>query len=86
MVENISNQLHALVKDDPQVNFRKIFESELFGLAMKQVSLYIHSAFGNNSEKSKEFKDVLLFAGFGRGRAINLCGGAWYYFVKKRYT
>lgn len=36
MVENISNQLHALVKDDPQVNFRKIFESELFGLAMKQ--------------------------------------------------
>ncbi|XWS24296.1 hypothetical protein CRYUN_Cryun28dG0088800 [Craigia yunnanensis] len=38
LIENISNQLHALVKDDPlrPVNFRKIFESELFGLAMKQ--------------------------------------------------
>ncbi|OMO87678.1 Cytochrome P450 [Corchorus capsularis] len=38
MIENISSQLHALVKDVPQraVNFRKIFESELFGLAMKE--------------------------------------------------
>ncbi|XWS14642.1 hypothetical protein CRYUN_Cryun35bG0026800 [Craigia yunnanensis] len=38
MIENISSQLHALVKDDPlrPVNFRKIFEYELFGLAMKQ--------------------------------------------------
>ncbi|EOY14615.1 GA requiring 3 [Theobroma cacao] len=38
MIENISSQLHALVNNDPlrAVNFRKTFESELFGLAMKQ--------------------------------------------------
>lgn len=40
MMENISARLHAYVKQFPDmaVNFRKIFESELFGLAMKQVS------------------------------------------------
>ncbi|KAK9271082.1 hypothetical protein L1049_026671 [Liquidambar formosana] len=38
MRENISNRLHAYVKSCPlqAVNFRKIFESELFGLALKQ--------------------------------------------------
>ncbi|KAK2987573.1 hypothetical protein RJ640_012343, partial [Escallonia rubra] len=39
MVENILNRLHTYLKKYPHetVNFRKIFESELFGLAMKQV-------------------------------------------------
>ncbi|KAK2969389.1 hypothetical protein RJ640_020332 [Escallonia rubra] len=38
MIENISNQFHASLKNNPReaVNFRNIFESELFGLAMKQ--------------------------------------------------
>nr|XP_043607224.1 ent-kaurene oxidase-like [Erigeron canadensis] len=49
MIENISNQLHAFVKNstEEEVNFRKIFQSELFGLAMRQTlgkdveSLYV---------------------------------------------
>lgn len=40
MMENISRKLTEHVKtSDSAVNFRKIFVSELFGLAMKQVSL-----------------------------------------------
>lgn len=49
MVENLSKQLHACTKISPlqAVNFRKVFESELFGIAMKQAvgkdvqSLYV---------------------------------------------
>lgn len=38
MMENISTQFHAHIKDNPLqlVNFRKIFESELFAVSMKQ--------------------------------------------------
>ncbi|KAF3951409.1 hypothetical protein ACB098_01G036100 [Castanea mollissima] len=38
MIENISNKLHAHIKNSPlqAVNFKKIFEYELFGLALKQ--------------------------------------------------
>lgn len=44
MRENISNRLHAHVKDSPgqAVNFRRIFESELFGISLKQVSICIN--------------------------------------------
>ena len=43
MAENISKRFNAHVKDFPDeaVNFRKIFEYELFGIALKQVSPYI---------------------------------------------
>lgn len=42
LIENVSNKLHAHIKNSPlqAVNFRKIFESELFGLAMKQALGY----------------------------------------------
>ncbi|KAI3460264.1 hypothetical protein Pfo_016927 [Paulownia fortunei] len=42
IIENISKQLQAYQKEDPlgAVNFRKIFQSELFGLALKQVLGY----------------------------------------------
>ncbi|KAL3734791.1 hypothetical protein ACJRO7_024033 [Eucalyptus globulus] len=38
MMENVSRQFHALVDGHPleAVNFRKVFESELFALALKQ--------------------------------------------------
>ncbi|TYI75597.1 hypothetical protein E1A91_D06G017200v1 [Gossypium mustelinum] len=38
MIENISSKLHDTLKKDPirPINFREVFESELFGLAMKQ--------------------------------------------------
>lgn len=40
MMENVSNELHAFFEKNPnqEVNLRKIFQSQLFGLAMKQVS------------------------------------------------
>lgn len=40
MIENISSELFTHVKDSPleSVNFRKIFEAELFRLALKEVS------------------------------------------------
>jgi ent-kaurene oxidase len=40
MVENVSSKLHALTRSSPlqAVNFRKIFECELFGLSLKEVS------------------------------------------------
>ena len=42
MIENISNKLHVHIKNSPlqAVNFKKIFEYELFGLALKQVSVF----------------------------------------------
>ncbi|TYH11836.1 hypothetical protein ES288_A06G017700v1 [Gossypium darwinii] len=38
MIENIYSKLHDTLKKDPirPINFREVFESELFGLAMKQ--------------------------------------------------
>lgn len=40
MIENISSRLNVHMKTYPQqaVNFREIFESELFGLSLKEVS------------------------------------------------
>lgn len=40
MIENISKQLNEYFKNSPHeaINFRDIFASELFGLALKQVS------------------------------------------------
>lgn len=45
MAEHISKRFHAYVKDFPgeAVNFRTIFQSELFGLALKQVGPFIFS-------------------------------------------
>lgn len=41
LIENVSSKLHAHTRDHPQepVNFRAIFEHELFGVALKQVSI-----------------------------------------------
>lgn len=41
MRENVASRLHAHVKNAPQeaINFRKIFEYELFGISLKQVSV-----------------------------------------------
>ncbi|GFP96557.1 ent-kaurene oxidase chloroplastic [Phtheirospermum japonicum] len=41
MINNISEQFHAHVKMNPSeaVNFRKIFQSELFGLSLKQLHI-----------------------------------------------
>lgn len=41
MLENVVDCLYAHMKSSPleAVNFREIFESELFGLALKQVFL-----------------------------------------------
>ncbi|KAK0577466.1 hypothetical protein LWI29_033319 [Acer saccharum] len=38
MIGNISSRLHAQIKDYPNeaVNFRNIFESEIFGLSLRQ--------------------------------------------------
>lgn len=43
MIENMTNQLHDIVERTPneEVELRKIFQSELFGLAMRQVSSHI---------------------------------------------
>lgn len=45
MMENLSSQFHAHIKNNPleAVNFRKIFEFELFGISMKEVSILISS-------------------------------------------
>ncbi|CAH8272272.1 unnamed protein product [Arabidopsis lyrata] len=45
LIENVSSKLHAHARDQPQepVNFRAIFEHELFGVALKQ-------AFGKDVE------------------------------------
>ncbi|XP_015884757.3 ent-kaurene oxidase, chloroplastic [Ziziphus jujuba] len=59
MRENISNRLHAHVKDSPgqAVNFRRIFESELFGISLKQAmgkdieSLYVEELGGTLSRE-----------------------------------
>lgn len=44
LIENTSNQLHCAFKNSPlkAVNFREIFQYELFGFAMKQVSDFEH--------------------------------------------
>ena len=74
LIENVSNQLHALSKNCPleSINFRELFELGLFGLALKQVSLINYGQctlscnFTNGSH--------LGFADFGRGCGVHLCG------------
>lgn len=65
MIENISSKLHDTLKKDPirPVNFRAVFESELFGLAMKQTlgkdveSIYVE---GIGTLSRKEIHKVLV--------------------------
>jgi ent-kaurene oxidase len=67
MRENVFNRLHAHVKDSPReaVNFRKIFESELFGLALKQAlgknieSIYVEEL-GSTLSREEIFKVLVL--------------------------
>lgn len=42
LIENVTSKLHAHTRDHPEepVNFRAIFEHELFGVALKQVSIF----------------------------------------------
>ncbi|KAK1554252.1 hypothetical protein Q3G72_009760 [Acer saccharum] len=44
MIGNISSRLHAQIKDYPNeaVNFRNIFESEIFGLSLRQIAINIY--------------------------------------------
>ncbi|XP_030513543.1 ent-kaurene oxidase, chloroplastic-like [Rhodamnia argentea] len=63
MMENVSRQLRALVDGHPleAVNFRKVFESELFALALKQAlgrdvkSIYVEEL-GTTLSKEEMFK------------------------------
>lgn len=43
MINNICDRFHAQAKANPSeaVNFREIFQSELFGLSMKQVRPFL---------------------------------------------
>ncbi|KAL8216159.1 hypothetical protein R6Q57_022996 [Mikania cordata] len=67
MMENMSNQLHAFAKNSPEqeVDLRKIFQSELFGLAMRQTmgkdveSLYVEDL--NRTLNRDEIFKVLVF-------------------------
>ncbi|KAL8244298.1 hypothetical protein R6Q59_010556 [Mikania micrantha] len=66
MMENMSNQLHAFAKNSPEqeVDLRKIFQSELFGLAMRQTmgkdveSLYVEDL--NRTLNRDEIFQVLV--------------------------
>ena len=68
MIENISNKLHAHIKNSPlqAVNFKKIFEYELFGLALKQVSVFF---FWSNIDyvliSNSNFKIFFFWVGCG---------------------
>ncbi|KAF8024273.1 hypothetical protein BT93_F1462 [Corymbia citriodora subsp. variegata] len=63
MMKNLSTRYHALVADHPlgAVNFRKVFESELFALAFKQAlgqdvnSIYVEEL-GTTLSKEEMFK------------------------------
>ncbi|GMN72080.1 hypothetical protein TIFTF001_051932, partial [Ficus carica] len=67
MAENISKRFNAHVKDFPDeaVNFRKIFEYELFGIALKQAlgkdieSIYVEEV-GGNLSREEIFKVLVI--------------------------
>ncbi|CAA0840663.1 Ent-kaurene oxidase- chloroplastic [Striga hermonthica] len=67
MIENVSKHLIACQKENPMaaVNFRKIFQSELFGLALKQVlgrdlmSIYVEEL-GQTLSKEDIFKILVV--------------------------
>lgn len=93
LIENVSKQLHDLVRKYPHeaVNLRKIFQSELFGLAMKQVSFsnsvsLLICGFGNSFNLLNYLKLLTLFAGFGKGYRVYLCGGTRCHIAKRGRT
>ncbi|KAL5777877.1 hypothetical protein ACOSP7_010803 [Xanthoceras sorbifolium] len=59
MIENISSRLHAQIKEYPNktVNFREVFDSELFGLSLRQAlgkdveSIYVKELGGTLSKE-----------------------------------
>lgn len=53
MIENMIKRLHDHVKSHPldAVDFRNIFQSELFRLSMKQVSILFYSVQNDLYEK-----------------------------------
>uniref|UniRef100_A0A2N9IXN9 ent-kaurene monooxygenase n=1 Tax=Fagus sylvatica TaxID=28930 RepID=A0A2N9IXN9_FAGSY len=63
LIENVSNKLHAHIKNSPlqAVDFREIFEPELFGVALKQAlghdveSVYVEE-FGSSLSREEIFK------------------------------
>ncbi|XP_057986837.1 ent-kaurene oxidase, chloroplastic isoform X2 [Hevea brasiliensis] len=67
LIENISNRLHAHVDTSPDeaVNFREIFESGLFGIALKEAlgkdvqSVYVDE-FGSSLSREEIFKVLVL--------------------------
>lgn len=88
MRENVCSRLHALVKTSPQeaVDFRKVFESELFGVSLKQVSEFLHTDLF--LEKIKIDISMSSIGTHSAGhrkecRRPDLCGGAWCYIVQR---
>ncbi|GAA0154336.1 oxidase [Lithospermum erythrorhizon] len=67
LVDNVCKQLHDLLEKNPSeaISFRKVFLSELFGLAMKQAlgrdvsSLYVDD-FGSTLSRDEIFKILVL--------------------------
>ncbi|KAG8654719.1 hypothetical protein MANES_05G169000v8 [Manihot esculenta] len=67
LIENISSQLHAHVETSPNeaVNFRDYFQSQLFGLALKEAlgedvqSVYVDE-FGSTLSREEIFKVLVL--------------------------
>ncbi|KAK6130911.1 hypothetical protein DH2020_035347 [Rehmannia glutinosa] len=67
MIENVSRQLQAYQKENPlaAINFRKIFSSELFGLALKEVlgseveSVYVKEL-GTNLSREEIFEILVI--------------------------
>ncbi|BFG17893.1 hypothetical protein CerSpe_041670 [Prunus speciosa] len=68
MRENVASRLHAHVKNAPQeaINFRKIFEYELFGISLKQAigkniedSIYVEEL-GTTLSRDEIFKVLVL--------------------------
>ena len=72
---------HAKTSPDKAINFRSIFERELFGLAVKQVSFALLKL--DFSESRVTITRQSAFVGYGNYCGINLCGGAWGDIVKK---
>ncbi|KAM0972992.1 hypothetical protein ACFX13_016641 [Malus domestica] len=68
MRDNVASRLHAHVKNSPQeaINFRKIFESELFGISLKQAigkniedGIYVEEL-GTTLSRDEIFKVLVL--------------------------
>ena len=83
MRENMSRLFneHAKTSPDQAINFRSIFEPELFGLAVKQVSFAPLKL--DFSESRVTITRLSAFVGYGNYCGINLCGGTWGDIVKE---